>query len=113
MPMWFPRVNEIIRQIGSHNLLTTPSRAALADSTLRPLIDQYLAGVGVDGEQRSRRTRRRTALAGTALGSGNDSCGRVDLGAVGRNLACLRTLNDRARAKRLVDRCRNEELDPL
>jgi aromatic ring hydroxylase len=53
MPMWFPRVNEIIRQTGSHNLLTTPSRAALADSTLRPFIDQYLAGVGVDAEQRA------------------------------------------------------------
>ena len=54
LPTWFPRVNEIIRQIGSHNLLTTPSRAALADPKLRPLIDRYLAGVGVDAEQRSR-----------------------------------------------------------
>ena len=44
LPTWFPRVNEIIRQIGSHNLLTTPSRAALADSKLatadRPLSDR-------------------------------------------------------------------------
>ena len=27
LPIWIPRVNEIITLIGSHNLLTTPSRA--------------------------------------------------------------------------------------
>src|SRR5215470_18897596 len=112
MPMWFPRVNEIIRQIGSHNLLTTPSRAALADSTLRPLIDQYLAGVGVDAEQRSRLFRLGWDFAGTALASRNEQYERFYLGSVGRNLTYLQTLNDRTRAKRLVDRFLNEELDP-
>src|SRR5499427_6545585 len=113
MPMWFPRVNEIIRQIGSHNLLTTPSRAALADSTLRPLIDQYLAGVGVDAEQRSRLFRLGWDFAGTALASRNEQYERFYLGSAGRNLTYLQTLNDRTRAKRLVDRFLNEELEPL
>ena len=29
LPFWFPRVNEIIRLIGSHNVLATPTAAAL------------------------------------------------------------------------------------
>jgi aromatic ring hydroxylase len=33
---WFPRVNEIITLIGSHNLLATPTRAQLDDAELRP-----------------------------------------------------------------------------
>ena len=52
LPAWFPRTNEIIRQLGSHNLLTTPARAALDDETLRPLLEKYLKGVDVDAEQR-------------------------------------------------------------
>ena len=113
MPMWFPRVNEIIRQIGSHNLLTTPSRAALADPDLRPLIDRYLAGVGVDAEQRSRLFRLGWDFAGTALASRNEQYERFYLGSVGRNLTYLQTVGDRTRAKRLVDRFLQEELDPL
>jgi 4-hydroxyphenylacetate 3-monooxygenase len=113
MPMWFPRVNEIIRQIGSHNLLTTPSRAALADPDLRPLIDQYLAGVGVDAERRSRLFRLGWDFAGTALASRNEQYERFYLGSVGRNLTYLQTFNDRSRAKCLVDRFLNEELDPM
>ena len=43
-------MNEILRLIGSHNLLATPTAAQLADPDLRPLIDRYLRGAkGVDG----------------------------------------------------------------
>ena len=48
LPTWFPRTNEIIRQLGSHNLLTTPARAAFADEKLRPLLEKILSGVSVD-----------------------------------------------------------------
>ncbi len=41
---WFPRVNEIIMLIGSHNLLATPSHADLGNPELRPLIDEFLHG---------------------------------------------------------------------
>ena len=44
LPVWMPRVAEIITLIGSHNLLTTPSRAQLDDPRLRPLIDEMLSG---------------------------------------------------------------------
>ena len=65
LPTWFLRTNEIIRQLGSHNLLTTPARAALADETLRPLLEKYLKGVDADAEQRSRLFRLAWDFAAT------------------------------------------------
>ncbi|MFV0259598.1 MAG: 4-hydroxyphenylacetate 3-hydroxylase N-terminal domain-containing protein, partial [Acidimicrobiales bacterium] len=41
---WMPRVAEIITLIGSHNLLTTPTRSQFDDPGLRPLIDEMLHG---------------------------------------------------------------------
>src|SRR6185437_5821016 len=104
MPMWFPRVNEIIRQIGSHNLLTTPSRAALADPGLRPLIDRYLSGAGIDAEKRSRVFRLGWDFAGTALASRNEQYERFYLGSGGRNRQNVQSRADRTTADRLVDR---------
>ncbi len=111
LPGWFPRVNEIIRLVGSHNLLTTPARAPLADRRLRPLIDKYLTGVGIDAEQRSRLFRLAWDFTGTALGSRNEQYERFYLGSSGRNLIAAHTLADRGRANRLVDRFLLEELD--
>ena len=113
LPTWFPRVNEIIRLIGSHNLLTTPARAALEDETLRPLIDKYLRGVGIDAEQRSRLFRLAWDFTGTALGSRNEQYERFYLGSVGRNLIANQVvaLADRSRANRLLDRFLLEEWD--
>src|SRR5262245_53422953 len=110
LPTWFPRVNEIIRQLGSHNLLTTPARAALADETLRPLLERYLRGVGADAEQRSRIFRLAWDFAATALGSRNEQYERFYLGSAGRNLATMQANGDRTRANRLVDRFLMEEL---
>ena len=110
-PGWFPRVNDTIRQIGSHNLLTTPARGALADKALRPLIDKYLVGVGVDAEQRSRLFRLAWDFAGTALASRNEQYERFYLGSIGRNLTFAQTMADRTRANRLVDRFLLEDLD--
>jgi 4-hydroxyphenylacetate 3-monooxygenase oxygenase component len=111
LPTWFPRVNEIIRVLGAHNLLTTPSRAALADAGLRPLIDRYLPGVGVDAEQRSRLFRLAWDFTGTALGSRNEQYERFYLGSVGRCLTQGYLQSDRTRANRLVDRFLLEPLD--
>jgi 4-hydroxyphenylacetate 3-monooxygenase oxygenase component len=113
LPNWFPRVNEIIRMIGSHNLLTTPARAALNDPKLRPLIDLYLTGVGVDAEQRSRLFRLAWDFVATALGGRNEQYERFYLGSAGRNLALLQLNGDRARANRLVDRFLLEEIMPM
>jgi 4-hydroxyphenylacetate 3-monooxygenase len=111
LPTWFPRTNEIMRQLGSHNLLTTPARAALADETLRPLLEKYLRGVGADAEQRSRLFRLAWDFAATALGSRNEQYERFYLGSVGRSLTMLQTNGDRTRANRLLDRFLTEELE--
>ena len=70
---WFPRVNDILITIGSHNLLATPSRAMLADSRLRPLIDEFLHGSNdVDAEQRAALYRLAWDFVGSNLGARND-----------------------------------------
>ena len=111
LPTWFSRTNEIIRQLGSHNLLTTPARAALADDTLRPLLERYLKGVDVGAEQRSRLFRLAWDFAATALGSRNEQYERFYLGSMGRALTMLHVNGDRTRASRLLDRFLSEQLE--
>ena len=92
-------------------MLTTPARAALADETLRPLLDKYLRGVGVDAEQRSRLFRLAWDFAATALGSRNEQYERFYLGSLSRALSWLQISGDRTRANRLLDRFLTEELE--
>ena len=55
LPYWFPRVNEIIRLLGSHNVFAAPTLAQMRDPELKPLIDRYLRGAGdVSAEERVR-----------------------------------------------------------
>ena len=62
LPYWFPRVNEIIRLLGSHNVFAAPTQAQMRDPELKPLIDRYLRG--------ARRRERRGARAGLPAGLG-------------------------------------------
>jgi 4-hydroxyphenylacetate 3-monooxygenase len=109
MPVWMPRVNEIIRLIGSHNHFTAPTSGQLADKTLRPLIDRYLRGTGVTAEQRSRIFRLAWDFAASALGSRNEQYERFYLGSAGRNFANAHLYNDRSRGNRLVTRFLTED----
>jgi aromatic ring hydroxylase len=111
LPEWFPRVNEIILRLGAHNLLTTPSRAALDDPELRPLIDTYLTGHEVDAERRDRIFRLAWDFAGTALASRNELYERFYLGSVGRNQIGFQDRMDHSRADRLVERFLSEEYE--
>ena len=87
LPRWFPRVNEIIRELGAHNHLTAPTAAQFADPVLRPLLDRCLHGAqGVDAERRSRIFRLAWDFAGTALASRNEQYERFYMGSAGRNL---------------------------
>ena len=104
MPVWMPRVNEIIRLIGSHNHFTAPTSGQLADRTLRPMIDKYLRGAGVNAEQRARIFRLAWDFAASGLGSRNEQYERFYLGSAGRNFALAHLVNDRARGDRLVNR---------
>jgi 4-hydroxyphenylacetate 3-monooxygenase oxygenase component len=111
LPIWFPRVNEIIRLVGAHNHFTTPSAAQFADPKLRPLIDQYLYGAGkVSAEERARIFRLAWDFTGSALGSRNEQYERFYLGSAGRSLQATQMFSPRDRANRLVDRFLREEI---
>ena len=105
LPLWFPRVNEILRLIGSHNIFATPTAAQMADKDLRPLIDRYLPGAkGMPAEERIRIFRLAWDFAGSALASRNEQYERFYLASSPRNLARHLAFTDRSRADRLVDR---------
>jgi aromatic ring hydroxylase len=105
LPLWFPRVNEILRLIGSHNVFATPTAAQMADKDLRPLIDRYLPGAkGMAAEERIRIFRLVWDFAGSALASRNEQYERFYLASSPRNLARHLAFTDRSRADRLVDR---------
>jgi aromatic ring hydroxylase len=109
LPIWFPRVNEILRLIGSHNLLAAPMSAQLADPDLRPLIDRYLPGAkGMAAEERIRIFRLAWEFAGSALASRNEQYERFYLASSPRNLARHLAFVDRSRADRLVARFLDE-----
>ena len=74
MPGWMSRVNEIIKTIGSQNLLVTPAEADFADSSIGQLIDRYLLSAdGTDARERTRVFRTAWDFVGSALG------GRIEL----------------------------------
>ncbi|MBM3649587.1 MAG: 4-hydroxyphenylacetate 3-hydroxylase [Alphaproteobacteria bacterium] len=105
LPLWFPRVTEILRLIGSHNLFATPTAAQMADQDLRSLIDRYLPGAkGMSAEERVRIFRLAWDFAGSALAGRNEQYERFYLGSSQRNLSRHLTFTDRSRADRLVDR---------
>lgn len=105
LPTWFPRVVEILRLLGSHNLLATPTTAQLEDPTLRPLIDQYLRGKeNMPAEQRGRIFRLAWDFAGSALAGRNDLYERFYLAPGAHNQMVAHVTADRKRAEALVDR---------
>jgi 4-hydroxyphenylacetate 3-monooxygenase len=111
LPYWFPRANEIICLIGSHNVLATPAAAAFDDPTLRPLIDRYLRGAGeTSAFDRARIFRLGWDFAGTALASRNEQYERFYLGSGARNRQNVQLRADRTEADRLVNRFLEESL---
>ncbi|MDA8038759.1 MAG: 4-hydroxyphenylacetate 3-hydroxylase [Actinomycetota bacterium] len=70
LPIWFPRVNELIKTLGSHNLLATPSEADLAEVELAEDLARTLRGAGDTGaRERSLLFRTAWDFVGSALGS--------------------------------------------
>ncbi len=104
LPVWMPRVAEIITLIGSHNLLTTPSRAQLDDPKLRPLIDEMMSGAdGAAADERAAVFRMAWDLVGSALGGRGFLYERFYLTSAARNKQMLHSrFFDRARSQALV-----------
>ncbi len=104
LPVWMPRVAEIITLIGSHNLLTTPSRAQLDDPTLRPLIDEMMHGAdGATADERAAVFRMAWDFVGSALGGRGFLYERFYLTSAARNKQMLHSrFFDRTRAQSLL-----------
>jgi 4-hydroxyphenylacetate 3-monooxygenase oxygenase component len=102
---WFPRVNEVLMLIGSHNLLATPSRGQLDDAELRPLLDEFIHGAnGVDAERRAALFRLAWDFIGSSLAGRNLLYERFYLTSASRNRINSHLANrDRERAYALVD----------
>jgi 4-hydroxyphenylacetate 3-monooxygenase oxygenase component len=114
LPYWFPRVNEIIRLLGSHNLLAAPTAAQLGDPSLRPLIDQFMHGAGgVSAETRARIFRLAWDFTGSALASRVEQYERFYLASGARNQHLAHMQGDRTRADRLVDRFLTEPVEEI
>lgn len=102
---WMPRVAEIITLIGSHNLLTTPSRAQLDDPSLRPLIDEMLHGAnGAPADERAAVFRMAWDFVGSALAGRGFLYERFYLTSASRNKQMLHTrFFDRTRSQALLN----------
>jgi 4-hydroxyphenylacetate 3-monooxygenase len=73
LPDWFTRVNDIIKTIGSHNLLAAASQGQLADPRLKLLIDEFMPGANdVSAAERATTYRIAWDFTGSLLGSRNE-----------------------------------------
>jgi len=105
LPSWFPRVNEILRLIGSHNLLATPTESQLRDPALGPLVATYLQGAdGTSAETRIRVFRLAWDFAASALASRNEQYERFYLASGARNRVLAHLNAPKERGARLVER---------
>jgi 4-hydroxyphenylacetate 3-monooxygenase oxygenase component len=105
MPVWMPRANEILRLVGSHNVLATPTDSQLKDAQLGPLIAKYLQGAGgIGASERIRIFRLAWDYAATALGGRGEQYERFYLASAARNRALSHQLAPKERAVALVDR---------
>jgi len=87
MPGWMTRVNQIIKALGSHNLLATPSLAAFDNPTIGPMLEKYLPGAnGMEARDRARLMRMAWDFAGSALGSRLELYEMFYLGSAARGL---------------------------
>ncbi len=82
------RANEIIKIIGSHNLLATASLDAIDNPEIGGLINKYMPGAaGMSARERSRLFRTAWDFAGSALGARAELYERFYLASAPRNFA--------------------------
>jgi 4-hydroxyphenylacetate 3-monooxygenase len=105
LAVWFPRVNEIITLLGSHNLLATPSLALLNDPDTLPLIEEFMHGAdGTTAVERAGLFRLAWEFVGSQLGGRNALYERFYLTSAGSNRMRSHIANvDRSRPNALVD----------
>jgi 4-hydroxyphenylacetate 3-monooxygenase/anthranilate 3-monooxygenase (FAD)/4-hydroxyphenylacetate 3-monooxygenase len=88
MPGWMARTNEILKLVGAHNLLATPSLSAFDDPELAPLVERYLPGAnGMQAIDRAKLFRTAWDFVGSALGGRGELYERFYLASAARNFA--------------------------
>ena len=98
MPGWMVRVNDILKQLGSHNLLATPASADFSDEVLEPLLTEYLRGAeNTSAEERARLFRTAWDFAGSALGGRVELYERFYLASAPRNFSIAHMLAQNTR----------------
>ena len=104
LAIWMPRVAEIITLIGSHNLLTTPTRQQLDDPAMRKLIDEMLHGAdGASAEERAAVFRMAWDFVGSALAGRGFLYERFYLTSAARNKQMMHARDfDRTRSRTLL-----------
>lgn len=111
LPRWFVRANEILKALGAHNLLTTPTMAQFANAALRPLLDRYLQGADrLDAKTRTRLFRLAWDFAGTALGSRVELYERFYLASSSRTYQLAHFAAQKDRTRGLVERLLRAEV---
>ena len=88
MPGWMVRANDIIKAIGSHNLLATASLDAVDNPEIGPLINAFMPGAnGMSARERAKLFRTAWDFAGSALGGRVELYERFYLASAPRNFA--------------------------
>lgn len=105
LPKWFPRVFEILKLIGSHNLLTTPTLRELGNPVLRPLLDEFYQGArGVSAADRIQLFRVAWDFVGTALAGRNDLYERFYLASAKTGYMICHAMSAPGRDRSILDR---------
>lgn len=88
MPGWMVRANDIIKAVGSHNLLATASLDAIDNPEMGPLINAFMPGAnGMSARERAKLFRTAWDFAGSALGGRVELYERFYLASAPRNFA--------------------------
>ncbi len=108
LPDWFTRVNDIIKTVGSHNLLAAASRGALDNPRINALMNEFQPGAnGMSADDRSMVYRVAWDFTGSLLGSRNELYERNYLTSAKTNrMSTQRSYSEanRQRGNELVDK---------
>jgi len=98
MPGWMVRANDILKTIGGHNLLATPTAADLNSPVLGPLLERYLKGAGdMSAQERAGVFRTAWDFAGSALGARTELYERFYLASAARMFSVAHMVAQRER----------------
>ncbi|MDF9811166.1 4-hydroxyphenylacetate 3-hydroxylase N-terminal domain-containing protein [Streptomyces sp. SPB162] len=103
---------EIVRGIGASGLLMQPTANDLANPRLRPHLDRYMRGRGIDAEHKSRLFRLAWELTGDGFGQRQDLYEFVHRGDLARNRINLYRRYDQSSVRERLQRLIADPADP-